>query len=68
MQMNYNYLEIPFLMYQNSKTQMFDNILCWRVWPHIAGKMQNKINLVEGIWPYQTKLYMHMFLDLATLL
>lgn len=28
MQMNYNYLEIPFLMYQNSKTQMFDNILC----------------------------------------
>ena len=60
---------LPSPIYQSSKTQMFGTILCWGGWPQISLlRMQNNSNPWKGIWPHQTKFYMHTFLDPATLL
>ena len=60
---------VPSPIYHSSKTQMFGTVLCWEGWPQISLlRMQNNRNPWKGIWPHQTKFYMHMFLDPATLL
>lgn len=48
---------------------MFDKALGEAVgkqaFSYIADEIQNDIDPMEGIWPYQTKLQMHMFFHLV---